>query len=146
LPVLFFSVFFTYHYFLSQKKLHIDRSTASPSTMKLSLYLLSISAAAAQAINVVQSNDDGWAEINIRQQYESLTSAGFNSFISASAIDRSGTGSSDAPPTTVGSGGCEFGSCPAGSPPIGNNASMPRFNVSNITNTAYRVVSLSSEI
>jgi hypothetical protein len=44
--------------------------------MKLSLYLLSISATAAQAINVVQSNDDGWAEINIRQQYESLTSAG----------------------------------------------------------------------
>jgi hypothetical protein len=104
--------------------------------MKLSLYLLSISAAAAQAINVVQSNDDGWAEINIRQQYKSLTSAGFHSFISASAINRSGTGSSDAPPTTVGSGGCEFGSCPAGSPPIGKNASMPRFNVSNITKIA----------
>jgi hypothetical protein len=97
---------------------------------KLALYVLSIAAAPAQAINVVQSNDDGWAEINIRQQYYSLTDAGFNSFISAPAVDRSGTGSSDAPPTTVGSNGCEFGSCPAGSPAVGKNESMPRFNVS----------------
>jgi hypothetical protein len=114
--------------------------------MKLSLYLLSISATAAQAINVVQSNDDGWAEINIRSQYESLTSAGFDSFISAPAIDRSGTGSSDAPPTTVGSDGCEFGSCPGGSPPTGKNATMPRFNVSNISIARHCKISLDNNI
>jgi hypothetical protein len=121
----------------------IERSMASTSIMKLSLYLLSVSATAAQGCNVVQSNDDGWAEINIRQQYESLTSAGFDSIISAPAIDRSGTGSSDAPPTTVGSSGCEFGSCPGGSPPIGNNASMPRLNVSHASKSTITACSRS---
>lgn len=85
---------------------------------------------AARAVNVVQSNDDGWAEINIREFYYSLLDAGLCSFISAPAEDESGTGSSDATPSTVGSDGCEFNSCPAGSPPYGQNASMPRFNVS----------------
>ena len=84
---------------------------------------------AAKAINVVQSNDDGWAEINIREFYYSLTNAGFNSIISAPAENESGTGSLDAKPTQVGSSGCEFGSCPAGSPPTGKNTSMPRFHV-----------------
>jgi hypothetical protein len=85
---------------------------------------------AANAINVLLSNDDGWAEINIREFYNSLTSAGFSTIISAPAENESGTGSSDATPSTVGSSGCEFSSCPAGSPAYGNNASMPRFNVS----------------
>ena len=56
-----------------------------------------------KAINIVQSNDDGWAEINNREFYNSLTSAGFSSIISAPAENESGTGSLDAPPTTVGS-------------------------------------------
>ncbi|KAK5158564.1 hypothetical protein LTS14_003584 [Recurvomyces mirabilis] len=86
--------------------------------------------AIATAVNVVLSNDDGWAEINIREFYSSLTKAGFNVVLSAPAENESGTGSSDATPTTVGGGGCEFRSCPAGSPPYGKNASMPRFNVS----------------
>ena len=85
---------------------------------------------AASAVHVLVSNDDGWAEINIRQFYYSLTSAGFSAIISAPAENESGTGSDDAPATTVGSGGCEFNSCPAGSPAEGKNASMPRFNVS----------------
>ena len=85
--------------------------------------------AAANALNIVQGNDDGWAEINIRALYEKLTNAGLSAIISAPAENKSGTGSTDAPPTTVGSDGCEFNSCPAGSPPTGNNASMPRFNV-----------------
>ena len=81
------------------------------------------------AINVVISNDDGWAEINIREFYNSLTNAGFSAIISAPAENESGAGSLDAAPTTIGDDGCEFSSCPAGSPPYGNNASMPRFNV-----------------
>lgn len=86
---------------------------------------------AAHAINVVISNDDGWAEINIRKFYYSLTNAGFDSIISAPAENESGTGSSDEPPEEVGSSGCEFASCPAGSPPYGRNESMPHFNVSD---------------
>lgn len=84
---------------------------------------------ATQAVNVVQSNDDGWAEINIRQFYDSLTKAGFESFISAPADNESGTGSSDALPSPVGDDGCEFASCLSGSPAYGSNASMPQFNV-----------------
>lgn len=43
--------------------------------------------------------------------------------LSAPANDQSGTGSADAPATTVGAGGCEFDTCPAGSPATGFNAS-----------------------
>ena len=85
----------------------------------------------ANAINVVQSNDDGWAEINIREFYYSLKAAGFNAIISAPALNQSGTGSLDAEPMAVGSNGCEFHSCPSGSAPIGYNASMPHFNVND---------------
>ncbi|KAL9111803.1 MAG: hypothetical protein Q9227_003862 [Pyrenula ochraceoflavens] len=82
------------------------------------------------AVNVVLSNDDGWAEINIRQFYKDLTNAGENVVISAPADNKSGTGSTDEPPaprTTP----CEFNSCPANSPAVGFNASMPRFNYVN---------------
>ena len=99
-----------------------------PPTMKFSAFLTL--PVATQAINVVISNDDGWAEINIRQLYNSLTKAGYNSIISAPAENKSGTGSSDEEPEKVGSDGCEFASCPAGSPPYGKNESEPQFNVS----------------
>ena len=45
-----------------------------------------------QAANVILSNDDGWAEINIRQFYEALTSAGNSVVISAPAENESGSG------------------------------------------------------
>ncbi|KAK4497681.1 hypothetical protein PRZ48_010334 [Zasmidium cellare] len=102
---------------------------------------------AAQAINVVISNDDGWAEINIRQLYNSLTKAGFNGIISAPAENKSGTGSSDEEPEKVGSDGCEFASCPAGSPPYGKNESEPQFNYVNsypVTSMRYGIQNLST--
>jgi len=80
---------------------------------------------------IVLTNDDGWATANIRAQNSALISAGFNVVLSAPANDESGTGSEDAPPTTVGSGGCEFDTCPAGSPPTGFNATNPRLNYVN---------------
>lgn len=43
--------------------------------------------------------------------------------LSAPANDQSGTGSADAPATTVGAAGCEFDTCPPGSPATGFNAS-----------------------
>lgn len=105
-----------------------------------------IVALAAQAANIILSNDDGWAEKNIRVFYDSLTAAGENVVLSAPADNRSGTGSSDATPTTVGSSGCQFNSCPAGSPAIGTNSSNPRFNYVNsfpVTSMRYGIQVLS---
>ena len=42
--------------------------------------------------NVVLSNDDGWAEINIRTFYDTLTAAGDSVVLSAPAENESGTG------------------------------------------------------
>lgn len=100
---------------------------------------------AIQAVNVVLSNDDGWAEKNIRVFYDALTSAGESVIISAPADNRSGTGSSDATPGTVTSG-CEFNSCPAGSPAYGSNSSNPRLNYVNsypVTAIRYGIQTLS---
>ncbi|KAF7161351.1 hypothetical protein CNMCM5623_006965 [Aspergillus felis] len=84
----------------------------------------------AQAINIVSSNDDGWAEINIRQFYQALTAAGHSVVVSAPAENQSGTGSSDKTPTTL-TEPCEFNSCPSGSPATGYNSSDPRLNYVN---------------
>ncbi|KAL1998796.1 hypothetical protein VTN02DRAFT_5550 [Thermoascus thermophilus] len=80
-----------------------------------------------QAINIISSNDDGWAEINIRTFYDALMSAGHSVVISAPADNRSGTGSFDAPPVKR-THPCEFDSCPANSPPVGFNTSSPRLH------------------
>lgn len=55
----------------------------------LSLALLPLT---TRATNVVLSNDDGWAEINIRQFYNALTAAGDSVVVSAPAENESGTG------------------------------------------------------
>lgn len=46
----------------------------------------------AYGVNIISSNDDGWAEINIRELYDSLTSAGHSVVISAPAENQSGKG------------------------------------------------------
>ena len=46
----------------------------------------------AQAVRIVQSNDDGWAEINVRTLFDSLTAAGHNVVLSGPAEGKSGTG------------------------------------------------------
>ena len=80
---------------------------------------------------VVLSNDDGWAEKNIRTFRDSLDNAGFAVLLSAPADDRSKSkeGSSDELPTNLVEP-CQFDSCPAGSPPIGT---------SNVTDQVYYV-------
>ena len=45
-----------------------------------------------KAVNVLLSNDDGWAEINIRAFYNALTAAGDSVVLSAPAENESGTG------------------------------------------------------
>lgn len=85
----------------------------------------------AQAVRIVQSNDDGWAEINLRTLFNNLNVAGHNVILSAPAEQKSGTGSSDAPPTQVDADGCIYQSCPGGSPPTGANVTNPRLNYVN---------------
>lgn len=89
--------------------------------------------------NVLVTNDDGWATAQIRAQFEALEAAGFNVrkysshclksltlyvlvqlVLSCPAINRSGTGSSTAPPTTL-TAPCEFNTCATGSPPEGSD-------------------------
>ncbi|KAF1929995.1 acid phosphatase precursor [Didymella exigua CBS 183.55] len=85
----------------------------------------------AQGIRIIQSNDDGWAEINIRTFFNTLNAAGHQVVLSSPAENQSGSGSSDATPETVNSDGCEFSSCPGGSPATGANATDRRLNYVN---------------
>lgn len=57
-------------------------------------YSLLIAAALplAQGIRIVQSNDDGWAEINIRTFFNTLNAAGHQVVLSGPAENQSGTG------------------------------------------------------
>ncbi|EMD35012.1 hypothetical protein CERSUDRAFT_125001 [Gelatoporia subvermispora B] len=82
------------------------------------------------AQNIVLTNDDGWATANIRAQFESLTSAGFDVVLSAPAENESGTGSLSSTPTPL-TESCEFDTCPAGSPAEGSNVSDPHINYVN---------------
>ncbi|KAJ5691771.1 hypothetical protein N7462_001194 [Penicillium macrosclerotiorum] len=84
----------------------------------------------AGAINIISSNDDGWAEVNIRALFDTLTDGGHSVVVAAPAENESGTGSSQKTPTVL-TEACEFNSCPSGSPAIGYNASQPRLNYVN---------------
>lgn len=44
------------------------------------------------ALNIVSSNDDGWAEANIRELYDVLSASGHNVVLSAPAENQSGAG------------------------------------------------------
>lgn len=110
------------------------------------IHLLVLLPISGYAANIVLSNDDGWAEKNIRVLYDSLTAAGESVVISAPAENESGTGSSDAEPKVV-TDGCQFSSCPSGSPAVGSNSSMPRFNYVNsypVTSMRYGIQNLST--
>ncbi|KAJ5375915.1 Survival protein SurE-like phosphatase/nucleotidase [Penicillium cosmopolitanum] len=82
------------------------------------------------AVNIISSNDDGWAEVNIRAFFDALTEADHSVVVAAPAENQSGKGSSQGTPTTLDEA-CEFNSCPSGSPAVGHNASEPRLNYVN---------------
>ena len=123
---------------------------------------LALLPAVSQAINIVSSNDDGWAEINIRSLYSVLSSAGHSVVVSAPAENQSGTGkipnrramhqltgigSSDETPSNR-TEACEFDSCEANSGPYGSNATDPRLNWVNsypVTSMKHGIDTLSSE-
>lgn len=54
--------------------------------------VLAIFPLAASAVNIISSNDDGWAETNIRALFESLGAADHSVVISAPAENQSGKG------------------------------------------------------
>ena len=47
---------------------------------------------AAQSLNIVVNNDDGWASANIREFYRLLKKAGHNLLLVAPVVDNSGQG------------------------------------------------------
>lgn len=63
--------------------------------MKASACFATIFAAlVAQAARIVQSNDDGWAELYLRSFNDALNEAGHDVVLSAPADNQSGTGRS----------------------------------------------------
>ncbi|KAF5716224.1 ribosomal L1 [Fusarium mundagurra] len=82
---------------------------------------------AVQAVRIVQSNDDGWAESYIRTFNDALNSAGYDVVLSAPAENKSGSSSRDEKPkdrTTA----CQYDSCPANSGPVGHDPKRPDLN------------------
>ncbi|CDO70425.1 hypothetical protein BN946_scf184999.g66 [Trametes cinnabarina] len=110
-------------------------------TMRAALLSLSALASLAKATNILISNDDGWATAQIRQQFDTLNSTGYNSgscylfadlqvVLSAPALDQSGRGSLSKTPEPL-TEPCEFNTCPAGSPAFGSDSNNPRLNYVN---------------
>ncbi|KAF7421076.1 hypothetical protein PC9H_011596 [Pleurotus ostreatus] len=94
--------------------------------------------------NIVVANDDGWATAQTRAQFKALEAAGFNLVLSCPAINKSGTGSSTAPPTTL-TAPCEFNTCTTGSPPEGSDPEDPRLNYVNsesVNSVRFRIQTL----
>ncbi|KAK5655345.1 hypothetical protein OQA88_5912 [Cercophora sp. LCS_1] len=99
---------------------------------------LALIPALVSAIRIIQSNDDGWAELYARSFHSTLLASGHDAVLSAPAENKSGTGSSDSEPSPR-SSACQYNSCPAGSGPIGRNATSPRLNwVNSFPVTAMR--------
>lgn len=57
-----------------------------------SFLLLAAAVPFAQAVRIVQSNDDGWSEANIRTFFDVLNSAGHEVVLSGPAENQSGRG------------------------------------------------------
>ena len=60
--------------------------------MHLPTAILALLPAVTITTNILLSNDDGWAEINIRQFYNTLINAGDSVVISAPTENQSGKG------------------------------------------------------
>ncbi|CAG9979562.1 unnamed protein product [Clonostachys byssicola] len=95
--------------------------------MKTAVSAVLLQALAVQAIRIIQSNDDGWAESYTRSFFSSLTSAGNTVCLSAPADNKSGTGGLDIDPEPR-SSACQYDSCPANSGATGSNATQPELN------------------
>ncbi|KAI4869032.1 sure-like protein [Hypoxylon rubiginosum] len=95
----------------------------------------------AHGARILQSNDDGWAELYIRSLNEALNEAGHDVVLSAPAENKSGSGSTDVEPSSR-TQACQYDSCPANSGPIGTNATNTRLNWVNsfpVTSVRYGI-------
>ncbi|KAK4236354.1 survival protein sure-likephosphatase/ nucleotidase [Achaetomium macrosporum] len=106
--------------------------------MRAQVLVALLPALGAQGIRIIQSNDDGWAELYARSFFNALTAAGHDVVLSAPAENKSGASSLDVEPSARTSP-CEYDSCPANSGPIGRNETSPRLNwVNSFPVTAMR--------
>ncbi|KAG6355184.1 hypothetical protein INS49_004265 [Diaporthe citri] len=81
-----------------------------------------------QGIRIIQSNDDGWAELYLRSFHDSLLSGGHDAVVSAPADNQSGRGSLDSDPSPR-TAACQYDSCPANTNArTGTNSSDTRLN------------------
>lgn len=110
--------------------------------MRTSVFIIATASLLAQSglgARVIQSNDDGWAELYVRSFHDSLNAAGHDVVLSCPADNKSGSGSLDAEPKPR-TQACEYDSCAAGSGSIGVNATNPRLNwVNSYPVTAMRL-------
>ncbi|KAF2147621.1 sure-like protein [Myriangium duriaei CBS 260.36] len=83
-----------------------------------------------RAANLVLSNDDGWAELNIRTFFNTLTASGHKVILSAPADNMSRTGSKKKVPEIL-KKPCHYNSCATGSPATGFNSTNRRLNYVN---------------
>ncbi|ORY71362.1 survival protein sure-like phosphatase/nucleotidase [Pseudomassariella vexata] len=95
--------------------------------MRLRNVLVSLAAVGAQGIRILQSNDDGWAELYIRSFNDALNAAGHDVVLSGPAENKSGSSSLDLEPSPR-SSACQYNSCAANSGPVGSNTTNPRLN------------------
>ncbi|KAK2000441.1 sure-like protein [Colletotrichum falcatum] len=83
-------------------------------------FALLAQALAVQGLRIIQSNDDGWAELYTRNFHDVLKASGHDVLLSAPAENQSGRGSLDLDPEPR-KDPCEYDSCPANSGPTGVN-------------------------
>ncbi|KAH6987963.1 survival protein sure-like phosphatase/nucleotidase [Ilyonectria robusta] len=95
--------------------------------MRAAVALTVLPVLAVQAVKIVQSNDDGWAELYIRSFNDALNAAGHQVVLSGPAENKSGSSSSDEEPVAR-KDACEYSSCPANSGPTGSNSTRPDLN------------------
>lgn len=77
-----------------------------------------------EAIRILQSNDDGWAELHIRTLNDALRAANHSVLLSAPAEDKSGSGSTDREPDDRVEP-CHYASCLANAGREGANDTRP---------------------
>ncbi|KAK2732578.1 5'/3' -nucleotidase family protein [Colletotrichum kahawae] len=111
-------------------------------------FALLAQAPAVQSIRIVQSNDDGWAELYARSFNQALKSSGHNVLLSAPAENKSGSGSSDAEPDPR-TAACQYDSCPANSGPVGVNETQTDLRWVNsfpVTSMRYGIDQFAGEV
>lgn len=99
------------------------------------------------SLNLMLTNDDGWATAQERAVFNTLDDAGYNLVLSAPAENQSGTGSTSRNPT-VRTTPCQFNSCSPGSA-VGADVSDVRLNWVNafpVDSVRYGIQTLSPAI